>query len=149
MRKKPTDYYPSRNTKEKQWEITTFEDIFWRYPRYLLPYPDETFALTDIYNGISLHNMVCHNFYQCLFSQIYHISTVQTITIDDYTNSKEAEKAFQWHILHINYLTKYITRYFDCNKVFYYNFTNNSQIDTLYASIWGENTHHFKSYPKH
>ena len=77
------------------WGNPTFEDILNTYPRDLLPYPDATFDLTDIHNGISLHNMVCHNFCQCLFSQIYHISTVQTITIDDYTNSKEAENAFQ------------------------------------------------------
>ena len=32
------------------------------------------------------------------------------------------------------------------NKVFYPNFTNKVHIDTLYASIWGENTHHFNSY---
>ena len=77
------------------WGNPTFEDILNAYPRDLLPYPDATFDLTDIHNGISLHNVVCHNFYQCLFSQIYNISTVQTITIDDYTNSKEAENAFQ------------------------------------------------------
>ena len=79
---------------QRKWEIPTFEDNLNTYPRYLLPYPDATLQLTDIHNGIYLHNMVCHNFCHCLFSQIYNIFRVQTITSDDYKISTQTEYIF-------------------------------------------------------
>ena len=76
--------------------LTTYKEseksLLSRTSYSLLPYPDATFDLTDMHNGIYLDNMVCHNSCQCLFSQIYYIFKVQTITSDDYTNSKEAKK---------------------------------------------------------
>ena len=101
---------------QRRWKIPTFEEILNTYPRDSLPYPDAPLQLTDIQNGIYLHNMVCHNFCHCLFSQIYNVFRVQTITSDDYKISTQTEYNFQWHILQINYLTNYITRYFEVRK---------------------------------
>ena len=61
----------------------------------LLPYPDATFDLTGMYNGIYLDNMVCHNSCQCLSSQIYKVFKVQTITSDDYKTSIQTEYTSQ------------------------------------------------------
>ena len=55
---------------QRKWKIHTFADILYIYPHDLVPYPDATFDLTDMHNGIYLDNMVCHNSCQCLFSQI-------------------------------------------------------------------------------
>ena len=80
---------------QRKWKIHTFADILYIYPHDLVPYPDATFDLTDMHNGIYLDNMVCHNSCQCLFSQIYNIVTVQTITSEDYNNSTHTSYAFQ------------------------------------------------------
>ena len=76
----------------------------------------QPFDLTDMHNGIYLDNMVCHNSCQCLFSQIYYIFKVQTITSNDNKTSTQTEYTFQRHILHINDLTNDITRYFEVRK---------------------------------
>ncbi len=80
---------------QRRWKIPTFEEILNTYPRDSLPYPDAPLQLTDIQNGIYLHNMVYHNFCHCLFSQTYNIFKVQTITSDDYEISTQTEYTFQ------------------------------------------------------
>ena len=69
--------------------------LIYIYPRHLLRYTDATFDLTDLHNGIYLVNMVCHNFCQCLFSQIYNISKVQAIPSDDCNISTQTEYTFK------------------------------------------------------
>ena len=69
---------------QRKWEIPTFEDNLNTYPRYLLPYPDATLQLTDIHNGIYLHNMVCHIFvticsHKYITSSKFKLSQVTTI----------------------------------------------------------------------
>ena len=84
--------------------------------------------------------MIFVNVYSHTYIPFPQFKLSQVMTIPTLKRRKRFSMAHSSFQLHNQ------TRYFDCNKVFYPNFTDKVQIDTIHVSIWGENTHHVKSY---